>query len=140
MSSQPVSAWCPPGVRLVSTWCPPGVHLVSWSRTSPRQNRQGQPLPQSVLGEAASSAARTNTFLGARYRRLAPRIGKQKGQVAVAGAMLVTVRKLLADPTRQHDAVGPEFYDHRIGPERHQRNHIRKLETLGYTVTLNAAG
>jgi hypothetical protein len=59
--------------------------------------------------------------------------------VAVAESILVTVRNLLADPTRQHDAVGPEFYDHRIGPERHQRNHIHKLETLGYTVTLNPA-
>ena len=59
--------------------------------------------------------------------------------MAVAESILVTVRNLLADPTRLRDAVGPEFYDHRIGPERHQRNHIHKLETLGYTVTLNPA-
>jgi len=26
--------------------------------------------------------------------------------------------------------------DNRIGPERRKRNHIRQLESLGYTVTL----
>ena len=123
MSSQPVSAWCPPGVLVQNL-------------TSAEPARATPPSKRPWRGRLLS---RTHQHLGARYRRLARRIGKQKGQVAVAGSILVTVRKLLADPTRQHDAVGPEFYDHRIGPERHQRNHIHKLETLGYTVTLNPA-
>lgn len=126
---------------------PTSAHLVSWSKISPRavqsgaktrpgKTGKGNPYLKSVLGEAAASAGRTNTFLGARYRRLARRIGKQKAQVAVARSILVIVWNLLADPTRRYDDIGPEFYDNRIGPERRKRNHIRQLESLGYTVTL----
>lgn len=126
---------------------PTSAHLVSWSKISPRavqsgaktrpgKTGKGNPYLKSVLGEAAASAGRTNTFLGARYRRLVRRIGKQKAQVAVARSILVIVWNLLADPTRRYDDLGPEFYDNRIGPERRKRNHIRQLEALGYTVTL----
>ena len=129
---------------------PTSAHLVSWSKISPRavqsgaktrpgKTGKGNPYLKSVLGEAAASAARTNTFLGARYRRLARRIGKQKAQVAVARSILVIVWNLLADPTRRYHDIGPEFYDNRIGPERRKRNHIRRLEALGYTVTLTPA-
>jgi transposase len=129
---------------------PTSAHLVSWSKISPRavqsgartrpgKTGKGNPYLKSVLGEAAASAARTNTFLGARYRRLARRIGKQKAQVAVARSILVIVWHLLADPTRRYHDIGPEFYDNRIGPERRKRNHIRQLEALGYTVTLTPA-
>jgi transposase len=129
---------------------PTSGHLVSWSKISPRaiqsgaktrsgKTGKGNPYLKSVLGEAAASAARTNTFLGARYRRLARRIGKQKAQVAVARSILVIVWNLLNDPTRRYHDLGPEYYDTRIGPERRKRNHIRQLEALGYTVTLNPA-
>lgn len=76
--------------------------LVSWSKISPRavqsgaktragKTGKGDPYLNSVLGEAAASAARSNTFLGARYRRLTRRIGKQKAQVAGARSILVIV-------------------------------------------------
>jgi transposase len=85
------------------------------------------------------SAARTNTFLGARYRRLARRIGKQKAQVAVARSILVIVWHLLADPTSRYCDLGPDFFDTRIRPERRKQNHIHHLEALGYKVTLEPA-
>ena len=129
---------------------PTSAHLVSWSKVAPRavqsgaktrsgKTGKGNPYLKSAFGEAAASAARTNTFLGARYRRLARRIGKQKAQVAIARSILVIVWNLLADPTRRYQDLGPEYYDTRVGPERRKRNHIRQLEALGYTVTLNPA-
>lgn len=65
---------------------PTAAHLVSWANLSPRatasgaktragKTGKGNPYLKSVLGEAAVSAGRTKTFLGARYRRLARRIG-----------------------------------------------------------------
>ena len=75
-------------------------------------------------------------FLGARYRRLARRIGKLKALVAVARSILVITWHLLADPTRRYHDLGPEFFDNRTHPERRKQNHIRQLEALGYTVTL----
>jgi transposase len=129
---------------------PTAAHLVSWAKISPRANQsgaktrsgktgKGNPYLKSVLGEAAASAGRTNTFLGARYRRLARRIGKLKALVAVARSILVIVWHLLANPTSRYRDLGPEFFNNRIRPERRKINHIRQLEALGYTVTLTPA-
>ena len=68
---------------------PTPAHLVSWAKLSPqtiqsgprskaRQDRQGNRYPKGVLGEVAAAAARTDTFLGERYRRLVRRRGKQR--------------------------------------------------------------
>ena len=92
-----------------------------------------------MLGEVAAAAAKTDTFLGERYRRLVRRIGKLKALVAVARSILVIVWHLLADPTARFHDLGPGFYDTRIDAERKKRNHIRQLEALGYKVTLQPA-
>ena len=56
------------------------------------------------MGEAAVVAGRTDTFLGARYRRLLRRRGKKKAIVAIGRSLLVIIWHLLADPdTRFHD-------------------------------------
>jgi len=73
---------------------PTPAHLVSWARLSPRTTQsgakhrtgatgKGNPDLKGTLGEAAA-AAKTDTFLGQRYRRLVRRIGKLKALVAVA--------------------------------------------------------
>ncbi len=46
---------------------------------------------------------------------------------------------LLTGPTVGFIDLGSHFYDTRIDPERHKRNHIRQLEALGDTVTLEPA-
>jgi hypothetical protein len=49
----------------------------------------------------------------------------------------VVIWHLLSDPdTRFHD-LGSDFYETRIDPERRKRNHVRQLEALGFTVTLD---
>lgn len=127
---------------------PTANHLVSWARYSPTVKEsagrrkgnsstgRGNPYLARVLGEAAIGASRTNTFLGERYRRIARRRGKKKAVVAVGRSILVIVWHLLSDDNAHYQDLGPEHYDHRIGPERIKRNHIRQLEALGYTVTL----
>jgi hypothetical protein len=61
-----------------------------------------------------SRAARTNTFLGERYRRLVKRRGKLKALVAVARSILVIVWHLLSDPTVRFHDLGPDFHTRRI--------------------------
>ena len=84
-------------------------HLVSWAKLSPRtiqsgarsrggKTGKGNPYLKGVLGQAAAAAAKTDTFLGERYRRLARRIGKLKALVAVARSILVIIWHLLAIP------------------------------------------
>src|SRR5512133_2299013 len=76
--------------------------LVSWARLSPRTIQSGatrragatghgNPYLKAALGEAATAAAKTNTFLGERYRRLVKRIGKLKALVAIARSILIIV-------------------------------------------------
>lgn len=92
-----------------------------------------------MLGEAATGAAKTNTFLGERYRRLVRRRGKPKALVAVARSILVVVWHLLADPnTRFHD-LGSDFYDQHIHKDRKTRNLVRQLQALGHQVALTPA-
>jgi transposase len=137
-------------VGLSMTVFPTAGHLVSWAKLSPRtmqsgaktrsgKTGRGNPYLKAALGEAAASAGRTDTFLGARYRRLIKRIGKLKALIAIARSILVIVWHLLADPTRRYTDLGPHFYNQRLHPERRTRNHIHQLEALGYKVTLEPA-
>ena len=74
---------------------PTPQHLVSWAKLCPRtiqsgpvtragKTGRGNPYLKGALGEAAAAAAKTNTFLGERYRRIVKRRGKLKALVAVA--------------------------------------------------------
>ena len=92
-----------------------------------------------MLGEAAAAAARTNTFLGERYRRIVKRRGKLKALVAVARSILVIVWQLLADPTTRYRDLGADYHSTRIDTTRKIRNHVSQLAALGYRVTLEPA-
>jgi transposase len=130
---------------------PTAAHLASWARFAPGVKESagkhkgtgatghGNRYLARVLGEAAVSAGKTDTFLGERYRRIARRRGKKRAIVAVGRSILVIVWHLLSDPEARFHDLGPDFYDTRIGPEAKKRNHIRQLEALGYKVTLQPA-
>jgi len=129
---------------------PTPAHLVSWAKLSPRTIQsgakhragttgKGNPYLKGVLGEAAAAAAKTNTFLGERYRRLVKRRGKLKALVAVARSILVIIWHLLADPTARFHDLGADFYTNRTDTDHKTRNHIRQLQALGFTVTLTPA-
>jgi transposase len=45
----------------------------------------------------------------------------------------------LADPPSAITTWAPACYDTHVNAERAKRNHIRQLEALGYTVTLQPA-
>jgi transposase len=123
--------------------------LVSWAKLSPRtiqsgargrsgKTGKGNRYLKGVLGEAAAAAARTDSFLGERYRRLVKRRGKLKALVAVARSILVIVWHLLADPAARYRDLGSDFYVARIDKNRRTRQLVRQLEALGHTVTLEA--
>jgi transposase len=86
-----------------------------------------------------SAAAKTDTFLGERYRRIVKRRGKLKALVAVARSILVIVWHLLADPAARYHDLGAGYYTSRIDKAKKARNHIRQLEALGFSVTLAPA-
>ena len=130
---------------------PTAGHLASWVKFAPGisssagkstgngSTGHGNRYLARILGEAALSAGRTDTFLGARYRRLARRRGKKKAIVAVGRSILVIIWHLLADPHSRYQDLGAHHYDRHVNTLTKKRNHIRQLEALGYRVTLQPA-
>ena len=91
-----------------------------------------------MLGEAAAAAAKTDTFLGERYRRLvnvaaSSRPGRRRP--LHPGDRLAPARR----PTARYHDLGSDFYASRIDTDRKTRTHIRQLQALGFTVTLTPA-
>ena len=130
---------------------PTAGHLCSWAKFSPGINSSagkskgngstghGNRYLARVLGEAAVVVGRTDTFLAARYRRIARRRGKKRAIVAVGRSILVIVWHLLQNSDARFRDLGPEHFTRHINPDTKKRNHIRQLEALGYTVTLAPA-
>jgi transposase len=138
-------------VGLDMTRFPTARHLCSWARFTPIVAQSAGPTKPraatghgnrylaAALGEAAVAASRTDTFLGARYRRIARRRGNNKAIVAVGRSLLMIIWELLSDPdTRFHD-LGADFHDTHTNPNTKIRNHVRQLEALGYKVILEHA-
>jgi transposase len=134
-------------VGLDMTQFPTARQLVSWSKICPRtiqsgpkrrsgSTGSGNPYLKRALGEAAASAARTDTFLGERYRRLVRRRGKLTALVAIERSILVIVWHLLADPSARYHDLGADFYARRINKDRRIRTLVHQLEALGHRVTL----
>jgi transposase len=152
-----------PGISLASAYVilaeigtdmtrfPTAGHLVSWARLAPGikesagkkkgkgSTGHGNAYLASILGNAAAGAGKTDTFVGERYRRIARRRGSKRAIVAIGRSIMVIVWHLLSDPDAQFHDLGPGFYAARIDPERRKRTHVRQLEALGYTVTLQPA-
>jgi transposase len=125
-------------------------HLVSWARLCPQtiqsghmrrsgKTGKGNRYLRGILGEVAAAVARTDTFLGERYRRLARRIGKLKALVATARAILVIIWHLLASPARRYLDLGSDFYVSRQNRERKVNRLVRDLNALGFDVALSPA-
>ena len=129
---------------------PDAAHLVSWAglcpaarqsgpRTRAGKKGQGDTWLRGALGQAATAASHTQTFLGERYWRIARRRGKAKAQVAVARSILVIIWHLLADPAARFTDLGPGYYQARLDTDRKLRNHIRQIQALGFDVTITKA-
>ncbi len=130
---------------------PTAGHLASWARLAPGINESagkkkgkgstghGNAYLASVLGNAAVGAAKTGTFLGSKYRRIARRRGSKRAIVALGRSILVITWHLLSDPDAHFFDLGPGYHAARTDPERRKNSHIRELEALGYAVTLKPA-
>jgi transposase len=123
-------------------------HIVSWAKFAPilKQSAtktrngstgKGNPWLAATLGEIVASVARTHTFLGERYRRIARRRGKKRAIVAVGNSILKIVWHLLSDPEARYHDLGQDHYQSRHTTQRRRRTLIRDLEHLtGQRVTL----
>ena len=126
---------------------PTAGHLASWAGTCPGSNesagrvkstktRPGNPYLKGALGVAAMSAARSkDTYLSAKYRRIASRRGPIKAIVAIEHAMLIAIWHMLTTGAFYNDPGG-DFYTRR-NPDKTKQRAIGQLQKMGYAVTLN---
>ena len=124
---------------------PSAAHLASWAGVAPGNNesagkrrsgktRKGNPALGTALNQAAHAAAKTKTYLGAQYHRLAGRRGKKKAIVAVAHSILTMVYHMLTDQ-QPYAELGANYFDQQR-PEVTAKRLVQRLEQLGYQVAL----
>jgi transposase len=125
---------------------PSDKHLASWAGISPGNQQSGgkrlsgattsgNPYLRAVLGEVAWAIARTkDNYLCAFYHRIARRRGKQKAIMALAHKVLVILYHVLREKKPYTD-LGADYFD-KLDTSRIQRHHVRRLEQLGYSVSL----
>ena len=115
-------------------------HAAGWARLTPRSQQSGETARpgrtgkgnrylRGALGQAAMTAAKTNTRLGALYRRIARKRGKQKAIVAVSRVICEIAWILICDPSARFTELGPDYYSPR-SPARQTQARIREIERL----------
>lgn len=111
----------------------PGHHESAGKHKSGRR-RHGNRWLNAALGTAAMAASRTRdrTYLGARYMRLMPRLGKKKALVALEHTLLTAAWHILTNDVPFHDLGGDYYTKH--DPERALRRITRQANALGLTV------
>lgn len=124
-------------------------HFTSWLCLAPRNQisggkvlRRGTPTSSSraalILRIAAMAVGKTDSALGAFYRRLAARIGKAKAITATARKIAERVYAVLATGQPYEDP-GAEAYDERQR-QRTLRNLRRRAAALGFQLQPAQAG
>lgn len=128
---------------------PSAAHAASWAGLAPGKNesagrnRSGKTRPgnqalKSALVQAAHAASHTrDNYLAAQFRRLAARRGKTRAALAVAHSILIIAYHLLRDGTEYRE-LGGDYFDQR-NQQYLQRNLVKRLEGLGFKVSLEPA-
>jgi transposase len=123
--------------------------LASWAGVCPGNNesagkRKNSRIPKgnvylkTALVEAATAAARTKgSYLRDKFYRLKARRGYKRAVVAVAHKILVAIYHMLSHQVGYNE-LGDLYLD-KLNKHHVTRNLVRRLERLGYTVTLEIA-
>ena len=125
---------------------PSDSHLCSWAavcsgnhesagkRRSGRTRKGNRWLRQALAVAAQAAGHSKNSYLGARFRRLAARRGSKRATIAVAHTILRIIYYMLREGIHCHD-LGPAYFD-RLNPERIEHYLVSRLERLGFKVML----
>lgn len=125
---------------------PSDGHLSSWAGISPGNNESagkrysgritpGNKWLKSCLTEAAWAASRTkNTYLKARYHRLAARRGKKRAIVAVGHTILIMAYHIIKEQSTYKE-LGADYFE-RLNEQAIIRRLTSRIEKLGYLVEL----
>lgn len=125
---------------------PTEAHLSSWAGICPGSNEsagkrksgratKGNRWLRTALVQSAWAATHTkDSYAQAQYRRLVGRRGKKRALFAVADSQLIAIYHMLKYDTEYRD-LGGDYFD-KLNAARLIRHHVRRLESLGMSVTI----
>jgi transposase len=128
---------------------PDAAHLASWAGLCPGNHESGgkrysgstckgnRYLRRALTQSAWSVKSKRNCFLTALFWRISARGGRKKAALAVAHRMLTIAYEIIRDGT-VYQELGGNHYD-RLDPDRSARRLIRRLQQIGFEVTLKHA-
>jgi transposase len=119
-----------PTAAHLATWAglAPGNHQSGGKRYSGRTSKGNEALTTTMVVAAWTAVRTKDTFLKARYHRLAARRGKKRAIVAVAHSMLVSAWHMLTH-RQPYQELGGDYFDQRK-KEAKMSYLIRQLEKL----------
>ena len=125
-----------PDAQHLASWAGlcPGSHESAGKRKSGKIRKGSLWLRRSLCQGAWAVSTKKNNYLSALYRRLAARRGSKRATIAVAHKLLVIAYHILRDGTCYSD-LGADYFD-RLNPEGLRRRLTKRLEGLGFKVTL----
>src|SRR5579862_221025 len=124
-------------------------HLASWAGLCPGNNesagkrrsgrtRWGNRWLKQMLVQCAWAASRTKrSYFHSMYQRIKARRGHKRAVIAIAHAMLTTMWHLLSRSSEYAD-LGL-VHPHQNNPQRLTHHLVKRLEQLGYSVSLTPA-
>jgi transposase len=115
----------------------PGSHESAGRQKSGRARKGNVHLRTMLVGAAISAAKTRGSYLKDKFHRLKARRGAMRAALAIAHKILVSAYHMLAKGLAYHD-LGEAYLD-QIGQSRTVANLKRRLERLGYHVTLERA-
>jgi transposase len=126
---------------------PSASHLASWAGLSPGNDKSagkrrsgrmsdGNRWLKGTLNQCAWAASRKkDSYFAAQHRRIASRRGVKRATMAVAHSQLCICWELLTHGQCYQD-LGRDYFD-RTNEDRVKRQLVKRLEKLGYAVTLD---
>jgi transposase len=121
-------------------------HFCSWAGLVPEckesagkkmstKIRKGNKYLKSTIVECARAAIRNKeSYLYARYQRIAARRGGKRALIAIAHSMLLAIYHILKDLQPYQD-LGSNYYTS-LNEEKILKRNIKSLENLGFQVIL----
>jgi transposase len=125
-----------PDARHLASWAGlcPGSHESAGKRKSGKIRKGSLWLRRCLCQAAGAVSKKKNNYLSALYRRLAARRGSKRATIAIAHNLLLIAYYILRDQTCYRD-LGPDYFD-RLNPEGLRRRLTKRLEGLGFKVTV----
>ena len=126
---------------------PSADHLAAWAGLCPGNNQSGGKRRsgrmtdgnrwlKGTLNQCAWAASRKrDSYFAAQHRRITARRGVKRATIAVAHSQLCICWELLKHGQCYQD-LGRDYFD-RADDNRVKRHLVKRLEKLGYTVTLD---